>query len=122
MHERSLVMRLIEQVDDELASRSLVNLIEVHVAIGEFAGVEPILLSSAFKELATQHWGRDVCLSLDVVPLTALCERCGSVFRVERFRFACPDCQSGLIQVIHGEEFRLVSLTAAHEKPMGIIA
>lgn len=122
MHERSIVLGLIEQVDRELAERGLVDLREVRISIGDFAGIEPALLASAFEELAANHWPHEVRLKLDVVPLTAACENCGFVFRIERFRFACPQCHSGLVQVIHGEEIRLVSLTAALSKPIGKIA
>lgn len=119
MHERSLAARLIEQVDQELADRGLVDLSEVHLAIGEFSGVEPALLASAFDELASQHWQRDVRLKLDIVLVTAQCEGCGSTFRVERFHFACPDCRSGSVKVIQGEEMQLVSLTAVRRDSMG---
>jgi hydrogenase nickel incorporation protein HypA/HybF len=122
MHERSLALRLIEQVDDELAARSLVNLNGVRISIGEFAGIEPALLVSAFEELSVQHWDREVPLTLDVVPLTASCNCCGTTFRVERFKFVCPDCHSGLVQVIHGEEIRLISLSALRRPTVGKIA
>jgi hydrogenase nickel incorporation protein HypA/HybF len=122
MHERSLVARLIEQIDDELQRRELGELQGVHVSIGEFAGIEPALLTSAFEELAIGHWQRPIELKLDVIPLTASCERCGTRFRVERFQFACPECQSGLVDVIQGEELKLVSLMVDRTRPMGRMA
>ena len=111
MHERSLVSRLIEQIEDELRIRQRGGLTAVRLEIGEFAGVEPSLLELAFQEMAADRWQRDVELRLDVVPLTARCQRCGEEFHVERFRFVCPKCDHAAVDVIAGEDLRLVSLT-----------
>lgn len=113
MHERSLVQILLEQIEDELQSRGLHGLTEVRLEIGEFTGVEPSLLALAFAEMSASRWRRDLQLRLDVVPLTARCRQCATDFRVERFRFVCPNCDHAGVDVIAGEELRLVSLTAA---------
>jgi hydrogenase nickel incorporation protein HypA/HybF len=112
VHERSLVKSLIRRIDEELRGRGLHRLAEVRLAIGEFAGVEPRLLSSAFDELAAIQWGTAPRLHCDVVPLTACCRACAGEFTVERFRFECPACGSRQVDVTAGEELQLVSLSA----------
>jgi hydrogenase nickel incorporation protein HypA/HybF len=111
MHERSLIARLILQIEEELQQRQLSGLKEVRLEIGEFAGVEPELLELAWQELALLHWNADVGLTLDVVPLTAECRQCGQSFHVERFRFVCPVCDHAGVDVVAGEGLRLISLT-----------
>lgn len=112
MHERSLAIALIRQVEEELYRRHLRSLAEVRLAIGEFAGVEPTLLASAFQELAADHWKPAPRLCCDIIPLTACCRECANEFIVNQFRFECPTCGSRRVDVTAGEELELVSLQA----------
>jgi hydrogenase nickel incorporation protein HypA/HybF len=116
MHERSLVRQLIEQVEDEVRNRHLSGLTTVHLEVGEFSGVEPSLLELAFQEMAVDKWPTEVRLEVNVTPLAARCRQCGEDFRVERFRFVCPRCKNAAVDVIAGEDMRLVSLTVANCK------
>ena len=115
MHERSLVKGLIDQVLEEARVRGLGRLHNIRLQIGEFAGVEPRLVESAFEELAPSFWDHHVQLVLESVQLTAMCRNCQSDFQVEGFRFLCPLCGSGNVEVTAGEEMRLVSVSA--ERP-----
>lgn len=112
MHERSLVQSLLEQVAETAKTRGLERVREVVLDVGEFAGVDATLLAFAFEEMAPAVLGTDVKLDLRQTPLMARCHRCDHDFRIERFRFACPQC-GGDVDVTGGEEFRLVSLRVA---------
>jgi len=112
MHERSLVKGLIEQVLEDARIRSLGQIHEIKIEIGEFSGVESPLVQSAFDEMAGEYWPFQVRLVIDRIPLTAICQNCQESFRVTDFRFICPQCRSGDIKVTAGEEIRLVSLRA----------
>ncbi len=114
MHEQSLVKTLIDQVQEESRIRGLGRVHEVHLRVGEFSGIEPRLLESAFAEMAPAYWDTLVQLSVEVMPLTATCETCHEVFHVEGFHFVCPRC-GGNVQVIAGEEMQLVSLRAERQ-------
>lgn len=112
MHERSLALALIRQIEEELRRRHLRRLVEVRLSMGEFAGVEPRLLASAFEELAAAHWTPPPRLRCDIIPLRARCRACAVEFEVNRFRFACPACDSRQVDLTAGEELQLVSLQA----------
>lgn len=115
MHERSLVKTLIEQVLDEARVRGLGRIHEVRLQIGEFSGVEPQLVESAFVEMASDVWDPAVRLTIEVVPLAARCLPCDAAFQVEGFRFVCPQCGGGDVQVTGGEEMRLASVRAERQ-------
>lgn len=115
MHERSLVKAIIEQVLEEGRLRGLGRIHEIQLQIGEFSGVEPMLVESAFAEMASEYWDTEVRLMVEVVPLTATCQTCGEVFHVEGFRFVCPRCGGGDVQVTAGEEMRLASVRAERQ-------
>ncbi len=115
MHERSLVKTLIEQVLEEKRVRELGRIHEIQLQIGEFSGVEPRLVESAFAEMAPEVWDTEVRLTVEVIPLTATCRACGEAFHVEGFRFVCPRCGGGNVQVTAGEEMRLASVRAERQ-------
>ena len=52
MHERSLVRSLLAQVQALAAEHPADRVAAIRVRIGEFSGVEPELLQSAYEELA----------------------------------------------------------------------
>jgi len=110
MHERSLVHSLIGQIDEELQRRGLSRLQEVRLEIGEFAGIEPLLLAMAFEEIAAEHWSEPVKLHWSLVPLQAKCRNCATEFAVSQFQFVCPKCEARTVDVISGEDLKLVSL------------
>ena len=111
MHEASLVRSLLGQVE-QLARRHGANRVTgVKVTVGEFSGVEPDLLVTAFErqtEGTPLHGAR---LLLERVGLEARCVTCEHEFMVERFDFTCPRCGlPGAGKVTRGEELMLESL------------
>ena len=117
MHERSLVRGLLALVRDEACRRGVGRVHGVRIDVGEFSGVEPPLVRSAFEELAPDFLGNVTVLDMRTTPLRARCRGCGWEFAIERFRFLCPAC-GGDVDVIAGEEFRLVSITAEAPTPV----
>jgi hydrogenase nickel incorporation protein HypA/HybF len=116
MHERSLVKGLIEQVLEEGRTRGLGRIHEIQLQIGEFSGVEPRLVEIAFAEMATEYWDSEIRLIVDVVPLAAVCRTCRADFPVQGFRFLCPVCGCGDVDVTSGEEMRLSSVRAEKQR------
>ena len=111
MHERSLVKALLRQVEDVAAEHPASHVVSIRVRIGEFSGVEPELLASAYDDLIMDTPFHSAALDLEQVPLEAVCEHCGSQFRIERFNFRCDVCGSMKITIRGGEEMLLDSVT-----------
>lgn len=112
MHERSIVKQLIDQALREADERGLSEIQEIQLRIGDFSGVESRLVQLAFEELAPLTWSNRVELKIETVALAARCRKCDCQFHVDSFRFICPACGAGSVQVTSGEEMELVSLTA----------
>lgn len=115
MHERALVKSLLDLVSLELNTRSLGTVREIEVEIGEFSGVEPALVATAFDELAPQYWSNQVRLEVRVASLMVSCVQCDHTFHVQQFQFLCPACKAGDVQVISGEEIRLMNIVAERQ-------
>jgi hydrogenase nickel incorporation protein HypA/HybF len=128
MHERSLVRSLLRQVDQIAAEHDEADVAEVTVEVGPLSGVEVELVKIAFEEqcgvvdLAKDPEGEcslarsttaSTRLEILQVPLTVCCTSCHAESDLSSFIFRCESCGSGEVQVISGDEFRLISLTLA---------
>ena len=122
MHERSLVLALIRQVDRVLAENGGGRVAEVRVQVGPLSGAEPLLLQSAFEHCAPATCAAQAKLVIDEVPLTAVCEECDDTFDLVDYRFRCPHCESESVRVTQGDDFQLVSVTISSPEPVGGIA
>ena len=111
MHEQSLVLSLLSQVQNCIAPYRGCCVDEIRVEIGPLTGVEPLLVQSAFEQLVETSSVRGARLVIEDVPLMAVCTACEKSFEVAEFHFACPACLSRQVRVTRGEEFRLVSIT-----------
>ena len=93
------------------------RVVSVRVRIGEFSGVEPDLLSSAYDDLVQDTPLQDAALDMERVPLEAVCDQCGHQFRIERFHFECDQCGSLRLTLRGGEELLLDSVTLEETEP-----
>lgn len=111
MHERSLVQNLLRQVEKIVAAEGGGQVAEIHVQAGDLSGVEPLLFQTAFDDMVPAFFSLDCQLTLEVVPVTAVCSQCGHQFEIVDFQFHCPACQVGSVRVIQGDEVTLISVT-----------
>ena len=120
MHEQSLVRSLLKQVESIYQQSDGDGIAEVRVEMGPLSGVEPLLLDEAFRLLAPHSCAAGATLAIDEVPLIAECGVCEIQFKVESFRFHCPDCD-GNVRVVQGDALRLTSISVdsrtPHEEP-----
>ncbi len=111
MHEASLVRTLLAKVAAVCLEHQGDSVTEVCVELGPLSGVEPLLVQSAFEQLAPEHGMVTAKLVITEIPLEAKCRDCGAVFEIQKFRFRCEICESPSIQVVRGDEFRLLNVT-----------
>ncbi len=110
MHEQSLMRTLLQQVEMIRLENKAERVTEVRVEVGPLSGVEPMLLTSAFAQLASEQTVIGARFVIDEVPLLASCESCDNEFEISDFVFRCPECH-GNVKTISGDEFQLVSVS-----------
>lgn len=103
MHEYSLANAIAEQVRDITRQHSAIVVTEVVVAVGLLAGVEPLLLASAFEQIATDELLCKARLTIEQVPLTIHCDTCESDSELHEFAFNCPQCGADNTRVVGGD-------------------
>ena len=103
MHESSLVRTLLAQVRETCQPYSPIDIDEVVIAIGPLAGVEPLLVASAFDLLTRETYLANVRLVIQQVPLRLACQSCGGEHESAEITFVCPSCASPRTLVIAGD-------------------
>lgn len=108
MHELSIAVGLCDQLE-ELARREGAH--RVHrlvLEVGVLSNVVPELLAQAFEALRQEvPLVEHAELEIRAVPLRILCHDCGRESEPKMFRFLCPQCQSSVVETLHGEELLL---------------
>lgn len=92
MHEASLCDALFDQVDQAIASHEGARVREIHVAIGELAGVDPELFQIAFDTLRLDRHP-DATLILTHVPARWSCPSCDTPHAPDT-PLTCPRCDT----------------------------
>ena len=91
MHEYSLIQSLLDVVDAEVRSRGAIAVHHLRVRVGEFAGVETDLLTSAYELVQEQTSCAGAELEIVPVPARWVCPDCGAdIARGEVLR--CAEC------------------------------
>lgn len=110
MHEYSLARSILETIFTIRNQRQLGPIQQVEIELGEFSGVEPLQLQSAYVELSPEILGYRSEMRIQTVPLRGQCPHCKHQFLIKDFRFECPTCSYSDVQIVSGEELRILSV------------
>lgn len=107
MHELSLCQDLLDQVTDLARQHRASSVACVRVQIGMLAGVEPLLLESAFSIARVGTVAERAELVTETVPPQVRCRACSAEAEATPSCLRCPACGSGDTQLIRGGELIL---------------
>jgi hydrogenase nickel incorporation protein HypA/HybF len=111
MHELSIAMSIVEMAEEEVDRQGGAQVSAVHLKLGALAGVVKDALLSSY-ELACEGTGlQGSRLIIEEIPVEAYCRKCKTPRTLTSIqRFACPECESPVSEVIHGRELQVVAL------------
>ncbi len=107
MHELSLCQNLIDQVTDLAHKHQARSVACVRVQIGQLAGVEPLLLESAFTIARVGTVAELAEMVTEVVAPCVVCNACGSESEVTPSSLLCLACGGNDTRLIRGDELIL---------------
>lgn len=105
MHEYSIVQALVERVALEARARRATAVHRLSVRIGELAGVEVDLLTTAYETFRERTICERAALDLELVPARWECPNCGSAIR-RGDRLTCLACAVPA-RLVQGDEIIL---------------
>ena len=113
MHETAIVQGLMRIVEQQAAQHGVGRVTRVNVKVGRLRAVEPQQLVACFEMFAEGTVADGAVLAVESIPVRARCKACGSDFEVPEYRFVCPACGVGDVDVIQGQELYIESFEAA---------
>jgi hydrogenase nickel incorporation protein HypA/HybF len=108
MHEYSLVLSLIERVEQEMKTHHATSAQRIVVSVGELSGVEAELLESAFEIARESTSLKNTELAVTRVPARWRCASCSNEVN-SRASLTCDAC-GGLAQLVEGGEILFESV------------
>jgi hydrogenase nickel incorporation protein HypA/HybF len=113
MHELSIARSIVEIVEQTVSPADYSAVTDVHVRIGEMAGVVPDSLAFCFSAVVAETPLCNAKLTIEHVPLTMECKTCGNKFRSEFGYVPCPRCKQTDTTVLSGTELQVVEIELA---------
>ena len=107
MHELSLCQNLMDQVTELAHKHRARSVVSVRVQIGQLAGVEPMLLESAFTIARVGTVAEEAAMMTEVVTPCVVCNACGSESEVTPSSLLCLTCGGNDTRLIRGDELIL---------------
>jgi hydrogenase nickel incorporation protein HypA/HybF len=110
MHELSIVMGMVDIVEDELRKSESDSVLEIELEIGALSGVIREAMEFALEEGAKNTIIGKARKKIISIPGRAKCNECLKEFDVDDLFTACPGCGSFDSKIIQGEELRIKSI------------
>lgn len=109
MHEVDMTKALIQTIDDWCASQpEPLDIVRIHLVVGQFTCVEPASLRFAFKAQTQGTYLGSAELEIRETPLIAFCHACNSSYKpVIGLQYACPDCRRPMEDIRSGRELKI---------------
>ncbi|MFF9456369.1 MULTISPECIES: hydrogenase maturation nickel metallochaperone HypA/HybF [Streptomyces] len=118
MHEMSVALAVVDQVERAATSRGAHGVRHVRVDIGELAGVVPDALGFCF-ELACAGTVLEGCeLLTRPIPGRASCEPCGRTWETGMPPdLVCADCRGAATELLAGRELTITEVAWCRDSP-----
>lgn len=110
MHEMSIVVSLMEQLERIAAEQGLVQIAAVEVVCGELKQVVPEAFIAAFEAVTEGTVAHGASLELVEEPMRALCGACETRYEPAIDDFQCPHCGAAEPEIIAGGDIVLRSV------------
>jgi hydrogenase nickel incorporation protein HypA/HybF len=107
MHELSIALSMIEQIEEETAKRGAGTVETIFVRIGVLSGVDTQALRFAYELAREGTQLADSRLEIETVPLLVYCPQCAATHAPDPWRIACPRCVTPAQEILQGRELEV---------------
>ena len=116
MHELSVCLSLMEQVEQIAREHGASSVTRIVLSVGPLSGVEPPLMQNAFPIAAAGTVADDATLLLETTDVRIQCNQCGQESDAEVNHLVCRHCGDWQTTLVSGNELILqrVVMEEAH--------
>lgn len=104
MHEMGLAQNILDIVLKSARENHVQKILRITIRAGQLRGIVPEQLKFCFGFVAKDSLAEASEFVVQVVPIRARCRGCQQEFLVEEFRFVCPHCAEGDLEILQGKE------------------
>ncbi len=108
MHELSVCLSLMQQVEQIASERNATRVTRITLHVGPLSGVEPDLLRHAYPLATAGTVAADAELVIETSDVVVRCSQCESETTVAANRLLCGSCGDFRTRVIAGDELTLM--------------
>jgi len=116
MHELGIAMRIAEIATRVAIQEGVKKVHAVHVEVGELTGIVPDALLFSFESAIKKSFLENARLKINLIPASAKCNTCQTVFRPEGFFSFCPACEAVDCEIFTGKELFIKSIVSENGK------
>jgi len=110
MHELSVCLSLLEQVERIAREHGADRVERILLRIGPLSGVEAPLLANAYPLAAAGTVAEQAALEIETAPVRVHCNECGAETDAAPNRLLCGSCGAWQTRLISGDEMLLANL------------
>lgn len=114
MHELSVCLSLMQQVERIARERNAEKVTKITLNIGPLSGVEPDLLRNAYPLAAAGTVAEDAELVMEIADIVVQCSQCDSETTVMPNKLVCGSCGDFRTRVTSGDELTLMRVELDH--------
>jgi hydrogenase nickel incorporation protein HypA/HybF len=116
MHELSVCLSLLQQMEQIASERNAVAVEKIYLRIGPLSGIEPALLRNAYPLAAAGTVAADAELIIEASDIVVSCTECGVESPAKANRLLCSACGDFRTKIVSGDEMILqrMEMNLAH--------
>ncbi len=108
MHELSVCLSLLQQVETIALERNAVKVTAISLSIGPLSGVEPELLRNAYPLAVAGTVAEEAELIMEIADVVVRCSQCENETTVMPNKLLCGTCGDFRTQLVSGDELTLM--------------
>ena len=110
MHELSLVMQIVEVVEEQAKLNSVEKIKFVELEVGKQSGVVVEALEFAFDEAKKGSLLQNAELRIQDKEAIICCDKCKNEYAINELYTPCPNCGSVYGDLIQGDELKIIRI------------
>jgi hydrogenase nickel incorporation protein HypA/HybF len=107
MHELSVCLSLLQQLQGIAAEQRAQRIIRIELGVGPLSGVEPELLRNAWPVASAGTLAADAELSIEETDIVVHCRSCDTDTAAKANRLVCGQCGDFRTSLVSGDEMIL---------------
>ena len=111
MHELSIAVSLVEQIEEIAKKNQLSSIEKVEIETGVLRQVIPEIMQTAFTEASAGTIASGIALGIKEKEAVARCLLCDCTFEPETDNFTCDHCGRAEVEILQGDQITFASLT-----------